>query len=57
MVWFIPISDIPIPKVGVGGPRVLKVFPGFFIYIYIYAKKKFGPKIFGENRLAKAIYD
>ena len=30
-----PISAFPIPKVGVGDPRVLKVFPGIFIYIYI----------------------
>ena len=43
MVWFMPISDIPIPKVGVGGPLVLKVFPGGFIYIYM-LKKNLGPK-------------
>ena len=44
MLWFMRISAIPIPKVGVRGPQVLKVFPGVFIYIF--AKKKFGPKIF-----------
>ena len=43
MVWFMPISAISVPKTGGGGPRVLKVFPGVFIYIF--AKKKFfGPK-------------
>ena len=43
MVWFMPISDIPIPKVEVGGPRVLKVFPGVFVYIYT-KKNNLGPK-------------
>ena len=43
MVWFMPISVFPIPKVGVGGPRVLKVFPGGFIYIYT-IKNHLGPK-------------
>ena len=43
MVWFMLISAISVPKLGDGGPRVLKVFPGVFIYIF--AKKKiFGPK-------------
>ena len=43
MVWFMLISVISVPKLGDGGPRVLKVFPGVFIYIF--AKKKFfGPK-------------
>ena len=45
------ISVISVPKLGDGGPRVLKVFPGVFIYIFAKknSKKNWGPKIVGEK--------
>ena len=51
MVWFMLISAISVPKIGGGGPRVLKGFPGVFIYIFAKKtpKKNWGPKIVGEK--------
>ena len=43
MVWFMPISSFGLPKVVVGGPRVLKVFSWVFIY-KVHKKIGLGPK-------------
>ena len=45
MVWFMPISVIRVPKIGGGGPRVLKVFSIHLGYIY-------GPKAAGREKSA-----
>ena len=51
MVWFMLISAISVPKIVGGGPRVLKGFPGVFIYIF--AKKNSKKKIGGPKLLVK----
>ena len=53
MVWFILISAISVPKIGGGGPRVLKGFPGVFIYIFAKKtpKKIGGPKLLVKNKV------